>query len=68
MKKIEIVSLEEINGGGFLDGFCGAVGVVSAGTYIATLMGATITTGGAAAVVAGVVIGGCAAYGAYLLF
>jgi hydrogenase maturation factor HypE len=67
MKQLNYIELENINGGGFLDGFCAAVGAVGAGVTIAVIAGATIATGGVAGVVAGVAVGGCAAYGIYLL-
>ncbi|SHG10484.1 hypothetical protein SAMN05444396_104343 [Flavobacterium segetis] len=68
MKTLEISNLEKIEGGKFIGGFCAAVGAAGAVATLATLAGATIATGGVAGIVAGVAVGGCAAYGVYLIW
>jgi hypothetical protein len=67
MKQLDINQMALLDGGGFFDGFCTAVGVFSAGYGLAVLAGLTVATGGVAASIWSGTVAGCALYGVYVL-
>lgn len=67
MKELDLNQMAFIEGGNFIDGFCAAVGIFSAGYGLAVLAGVTVATGGFAAWLWSGTVAGCAAYGLYVL-
>lgn len=67
MKELNIEQMDVLCGGNFVDGFCAAVGIFSAGAGLAVLAGVTVATGGTAAWLWGGSVAACAVYGVYTI-
>lgn len=59
MKELNLQQLEEINGFGFWEGFCGSTSIIGGAAGIAAYAGLITITGGAAAVGLGIIGIGC---------
>lgn len=62
MKELTIQQMSNLNGGGWIGGFCGVLG---GGSVIAYLMGVSVVTGGVGGIIVGTALVGCAIYGLY---
>lgn len=63
MEELNFEQMESLNGGKFLDGFCGVVALLSTGAGVYVLAGGSVATGGAVAWLWGGSLAVCVVYG-----